>query len=64
MRAAPEPLPTDTADGSYRLLSWNLHYGVDGDAVTEARISVGAAAPTTPAPIIPILYLCAAKSIP
>jgi endonuclease/exonuclease/phosphatase family metal-dependent hydrolase len=32
MRAAPEPLPTDTADGSYTLLSWNLHYGVDRDA--------------------------------
>lgn len=32
LRAAPEPLPTDTAGGSYRLLSWNVHYGVDRDA--------------------------------
>jgi endonuclease/exonuclease/phosphatase family metal-dependent hydrolase len=31
-RPAPDPLPTDTADGTYRLLSWNLHYGVNRDA--------------------------------
>lgn len=32
VRDAPAPLPTDTADGSYRLLSWNVHYGVDRGA--------------------------------
>jgi endonuclease/exonuclease/phosphatase family metal-dependent hydrolase len=29
--AAPDPLPTDTAGGTYRLLSWNVHHAVDGD---------------------------------
>ncbi|WP_209311258.1 endonuclease/exonuclease/phosphatase family protein, partial [Streptomyces spiramenti] len=39
---APHPLPTDTADGSYRLLSWNVHYAVDRDAelVPEQILSV------------------------
>ncbi len=41
-RGVAQPLPTDTADGSYRLLSWNVHYGVDRDAevVPEQILSV------------------------
>ncbi|KAB8164217.1 hypothetical protein FH609_013475 [Streptomyces sp. 3MP-14] len=29
LRAGPEPLPTDTAGGMYRLLTWNVHAAVD-----------------------------------
>ncbi|MGP4113291.1 endonuclease/exonuclease/phosphatase family protein [Streptomyces sp. 4N509B] len=31
VRSAPAPLPTDTAGGAYRLLSWNVHFAVKGD---------------------------------
>ncbi|MFR9725269.1 endonuclease/exonuclease/phosphatase family protein [Streptomyces sp. MS19] len=31
LRAVPEPLPTDTAGGMYRLMTWNIHYAVDRD---------------------------------
>ncbi|WP_052849750.1 endonuclease/exonuclease/phosphatase family protein [Streptomyces avicenniae] len=31
LRAAPEPLPTDTAGGMYRLMTWNVHHAVDRD---------------------------------
>ncbi|MDT0268224.1 endonuclease/exonuclease/phosphatase family protein [Streptomyces sp. DSM 44915] len=29
LRAGPEPLPTDTAGGMYRLLTWNVHSAVN-----------------------------------
>ncbi|RMI39985.1 endonuclease/exonuclease/phosphatase family protein, partial [Streptomyces triticirhizae] len=29
LRSGPEPLPTDTAGGMYRLLTWNVHAAVD-----------------------------------
>ncbi|UED85781.1 endonuclease/exonuclease/phosphatase family protein [Streptomyces profundus] len=29
LRGVPEPLPTDTAGGMYRLLTWNVHGAVD-----------------------------------
>jgi endonuclease/exonuclease/phosphatase family metal-dependent hydrolase len=41
-RAAPGPLPTDTAGGQYRLLSWNVHAAVDeqGELNPEALLDV------------------------
>ncbi|MEO3750590.1 endonuclease/exonuclease/phosphatase family protein [Streptomyces sp. B6B3] len=30
-RPAPDPLPTDTAGPAYQLMTWNVHYAVDGD---------------------------------
>ncbi|UCM88640.1 endonuclease/exonuclease/phosphatase family protein [Streptomyces marincola] len=48
LRAGPQPLPTDTAGGSYRLLTWNVHAAVDGsgelvpDAVAEVIADSGA----------------------
>jgi endonuclease/exonuclease/phosphatase family metal-dependent hydrolase len=30
-RPAPDPLPTDTAGGTYRLLTWNVGHAVDAD---------------------------------
>ncbi len=30
-RPAPDPLPTDTAGATYQLMTWNVHYAVDGD---------------------------------
>ncbi|RBM21913.1 endonuclease/exonuclease/phosphatase family protein [Streptomyces sp. PT12] len=39
LRAAPEPLPRDTAGGVYRLLSWNVHAAVDrGGELAPERI--------------------------
>ncbi|WP_049570571.1 endonuclease/exonuclease/phosphatase family protein [Streptomyces sp. SBT349] len=38
LRSAPEPLPTDTAGGMYRLMTWNVHAAVDerGELAPEA----------------------------
>ncbi|MGK5531671.1 endonuclease/exonuclease/phosphatase family protein [Streptomyces sp. URMC 129] len=42
VRPAPDPLPTDTAGGVYRLLSWNVHAAVDrhGELNPEAVLDV------------------------
>ncbi|WP_059006956.1 endonuclease/exonuclease/phosphatase family protein [Streptomyces specialis] len=41
-RPAPDPLPTDTAGGVYRLLTWNVHGAVDrdGEPAPEAILEV------------------------
>ncbi|MDT0441860.1 endonuclease/exonuclease/phosphatase family protein [Streptomyces johnsoniae] len=42
LRDGPRPLPTDTAGGQYRLLTWNVHWAVnaDGELVPDAVADV------------------------
>ncbi|MDT0305354.1 endonuclease/exonuclease/phosphatase family protein [Streptomyces sp. DSM 44917] len=42
LRAAPDPLPTDTAGGTYRVLTWNVHGALDrgGEPSAAAVVDV------------------------